>query len=254
MADNPSKKSWMEGLNPSQSANARAAQPVSGAAQRAAPAPPFGLGLTSDRLRIRMVERLAAEGIGNQPVLAALREIPRHLFVDEGLASRAYENSSLPIGHAQTISQPYIVARMSEVLCDGRRLRRVLEIGTGCGYQAAILSRIADQVFSIERIRALHERAHTNLRALQLDNLRLIYGDGMLGLPDEAPFDGMLVAAAAETLPSTLLTQLRIGGRLVAPFGTTDQTLCLIVRTAENQWSRTPLEAVRFVPLKPGLL
>ncbi len=214
---------------------------------------PSGVGLASERLRAHMVERLRESGIRNANVLAAMGLIERHRFVDEALASRAYENTALPIGHAQTISQPYIVARMTELLLAGEApMDKVLEIGTGCGYQAAILSRVVKEVYSIERIRALHDRARSNLRPFRLPNLRLVYGDGLLGVPDAAPFDAMLIAAAADDLPRGLLEQLRIGGRALAPLGNQEQSLCLIVRTAEQTWSRMELEPVRFVPLLSG--
>lgn len=218
--------------------------------------------LTSERMRHRMVERLAASGIRHPAVLAAMRRVPRHRFVDEGLASRAYDDTALPIGHAQTISQPYVVARMTELVMSdlpvAPREARVLEIGTGCGYQAAVLAEIFGEVYSIERIRALHERARDNLRALRVPNLRLVYGDGLAGIPDVAPFDAMLVAAAGDALPDALLHQLRIGGRALAPLAVDpgragEQTLCLFVRTSRNTWSTTLLDAVRFVPLLAGL-
>ncbi len=215
-----------------------------------------------DRLRERMVERLVASGIRHPAVLAAMRTTPRHRFVDEGIASRAYDDTALPIGHAQTISQPYVVARMTELILSdlpvAPRQARVMEIGTGCGYQAAVLATTVGEVYSIERIRALHDRARDNLRALRVPNLRLVYGDGLKGLPAEAPFDAMLIAAAGESLPDALLDQLKVGGRALAPLTTSrvrngEQTLCLIVRTARSGWSTTLLDAVRFVPLIAGL-
>ena len=219
-------------------------------------------GLTPERMRERMVERLAASGVRHPAVLAAMRAVPRHRFVDEGLSSRAYDDTALPIGHAQTISQPYVVGRMTElVIADlpvPPRQARVLEIGTGCGYQAAVLAQVVGEVYSIERIRALHDRARDNLRALRVPNLRLVYGDGLLGLPDAAPFDAMLIAAAGDALPDELLDQLKLGGRVLAPLATRpgrsgEQTLCLFVRTGRSDWSTTLLDAVRFVPLRPGL-
>ncbi len=217
--------------------------------------------LNPDRLRERMVERLRASGIRHPAVLAAMAKTPRHRFVDEGLASHAYEDTALPIGHAQTISQPYVVARMTELVVVDlpvpARSARVLEIGTGCGYQAAVLAEVVGEVYSIERIRALHDRARDNLRALRMPNLRLVHGDGLAGLPGAAPFDAMLIAAAGDALPDALLDQLRVGGRVLAPLATGrsragDQTLCLFVRTGRATWSTTLLDAVRFVPLKPG--
>ena len=219
-------------------------------------------GLTPERMRERMVERLATSGIRHPAVLAAINAVPRHRFVDEGLSSRAYDDTALPIGHAQTISQPYVVGRMTElVLADlpvAPRLARVLEIGTGCGYQAAVLAQVVGEVYSIERIRALHDRARDNLRALRIPNLRLVHGDGLLGLPDVAPFDAMLIAAGGDALPDALLDQLKIGGRALAPLALTrgragEQTLCLFVRTGRDDWSTTLLDAVRFVPLRPGV-
>ena len=218
--------------------------------------------LNPDRMRERMVERLVASGIRHPAVLAAMRSTPRHRFVDEGLASRAYDDTALPIGHAQTISQPYVVARMTELilaelpLAAGRS--RVLEIGTGCGYQAAVLAHVVGEVFSIERIRALHDRARDNLRALRVPNLRLVYGDGLKGLPEVAPFDAILIAAAGPALPDALLEQVKVGGRALAPIaigrgGPGEQTLCLFVRTGAANWSTTLLDAVRFVPLRPGI-
>ncbi len=217
--------------------------------------------LNPDRQRERMVERLKASGIRHPAVLAAMGKTPRHRFVDEGLGSHAYEDTALPIGHAQTISQPYVVARMTElVVADlpvAVRSARVMEIGTGCGYQAAVLAAVVGEVYSIERIRALHDRARDNLRALRMPNLRLVYGDGLVGLPDAAPFDAMLIAAAGDALPDALLDQLKVGGRVLAPLSTGrsragEQTLCLIVRTGRSTWSTTLLDAVRFVPLRHG--
>jgi protein-L-isoaspartate(D-aspartate) O-methyltransferase len=218
--------------------------------------------LNPERARERMVERLVASGISLPAVLAAMAAVPRHRFVDEGLASRAYDDTPLPIGHAQTISQPYVVARMTELVTTGLPVApgaaRVLEIGTGCGYQAAVLAQVVGEVYSIERIRALHDRARDNLRALRVPNLRLVYGDGLLGLPDQAPFDAMLIAAAGDALPEGLLDQLKVGGRALAPLTTGPgrtggQTLCLFVRTGRSAWSTTLLDAVRFVPLRPGI-
>jgi protein-L-isoaspartate(D-aspartate) O-methyltransferase len=218
--------------------------------------------LNPDRMRERMVERLAASGIRHPAVLAAMGHTPRHRFVDEGLASRAYDDTALPIGHAQTISQPYVVARMTELILSelpvAARSARVMEIGTGCGYQAAVLAQVVGEVYSIERIRALHDRARDNLRALRVPNLRLVYGDGLLGLPDAAPFDAMLIAAAGDALHDALLDQLKVGGRALAPLTTGrgragEQTLCLFVRTGRSSWSTTLLDAVRFVPLRPGI-
>ena len=211
-------------------------------------------GLNSERLRGAMVARLRKAGIVDELVLSAMQAIPRHHFIDEALASRAYEDASLPIGHGQTISQPWIVARMIQTARANRPLARVLEVGTGCGYQAAVLSGVAQEVYSIERIRALHDFARDRLRPLRLTRVRLALGDGMLGLPSAAPFDAIVVAAAGMAIPDALAEQLAIGGRLVAPEGTTEQRLILIERTGARSWKRSELEAVRFVPLRPGVV
>jgi len=210
--------------------------------------------LVSDAVRRAMVQRLSQQGVADPKVLAAMEAVPRHLFVEPGLASQAYIDASLPIGYHQTISQPYIVARMIEVMRDGieGKMSRVLEIGTGCGYQAAVLAQVAEQVYSIERIRPLHEQARSNLRALLIPNLRLHYGDGMLGFPQLAPFDGIILAAAGLEVPQALLDQLAIGGRLVAPVGARNQVLRLIRRIKRNEWTTETLERCHFVPLRPG--
>ncbi|WP_075258822.1 protein-L-isoaspartate(D-aspartate) O-methyltransferase [Herbaspirillum camelliae] len=211
--------------------------------------------LASEAVRKAMVARVAKQGVADAKVLAALEAVPRHMFVEPGLASQAYIDASLPIGHHQTISQPYIVARMIEIMRQNRhggRLDRVLEIGTGCGYQAAVLSRVAGEVYSIERIKPLHELAKTNLRPLRVANIRLHYGDGMLGLPQVAPFDGIILAAAGLEVPQALLEQLAVGGRLVAPVGERQQVLELIERVGPRDWRRTTLEQCHFVPLRPG--
>jgi protein-L-isoaspartate(D-aspartate) O-methyltransferase len=213
-----------------------------------------GIGMTSPRTRARMVERLREQGIRDARVLEAMAAVPRHLFVEEALASRAYEDSALPIGFGQTISQPYVVARMIEILVENREMKKVLEVGTGCGYQAAVLAHIAAEVYSIERIRALHERARANLRALRLANLRLAHGDGAAGLEKAAPFDAILVAAAARELPQALLPQLARGGRMVLPLrgpGAEAQRLVLIEH-GRTGYTKTALYPVRFVPLQAG--
>jgi protein-L-isoaspartate(D-aspartate) O-methyltransferase len=210
-----------------------------------------GIGMTSARTRGRLIERLRGEGIKDETVLAAMNEIPRHIFIDEALATRAYDDVSLPIGHGQTISQPYIVARMTEVLRNGRQLNRVLEIGTGCGYQAAVLSRVAKEVYSLERILPLYERARKTLRELKVSNVNLRYTDGSAGLPDYAPFDGIIMTCAAPALSATLREQLAVGGRMVLPMGTQEQYLYLIERD-ENGFRESRLEAVKFVPLVMG--
>jgi protein-L-isoaspartate(D-aspartate) O-methyltransferase len=213
-----------------------------------------GIGMTSQRTRERMVERLRKDGICDERVLAAMAAVPRHVFVDEALASRAYEDDALPIGFGQTISQPYVVARMIEALARGRELGKVLEVGTGCGYQAALLASLAREVYSIERIRELHEKARANLRALRLSNLRLVHGDGTLGIEKAAPFDSIVVAAAAPQRPQALLGQLARGGRMILPLrepGARAQRLVLIERSGRG-FTETALDPVRFVPLVSG--
>lgn len=214
-----------------------------------------GIGMTSQRTRLRMVDRLRAKGIRDERVLAAMAAVPRHLFVDEALASRAYEDTALPIGFSQTISQPYVVARMIESLLDDRGLpQKVLEVGTGCGYQAAVLAQLAREVYSVERIRGMLERARANLRAMRLSNLRLTHGDGNLGLEQAAPFDAIVVAAAAPVVPQALLRQLARGGRMVLPLKAGPrgaQRLMLYERDARG-FSETLLEEVLFVPLEAG--
>ncbi|MFM0505553.1 protein-L-isoaspartate(D-aspartate) O-methyltransferase [Paraburkholderia caffeinilytica] len=215
------------------------------------------LALTSERVRERMVERLRANGVTDQRVLNAMSVVPRHMFVDPGLAAQAYEDAALPIGHHQTISKPSVVARMIELAAAGRALNNVLEIGTGCGYQAAVLSQVARDVYSIERIKPLSERAKTNLRPLRIPNIRLHYGDGRLGLPLAAPFDAIVIAAAGLDVPQALLEQLAIGGRLVAPVGSQEgqnQVLTLVERLGPAQWRESRLDRVFFVPLKSGVI
>ncbi|WP_150619596.1 protein-L-isoaspartate(D-aspartate) O-methyltransferase [Pandoraea horticolens] len=216
---------------------------------------PDGIGLTSDRVRARMAERVAASGVKHPGVLAALATVPRHGFVDAALANQAYEDAALPIGHGQTISKPSVVGRMIELLLGGGRpLEKVLEIGTGCGYQAAVLSCVARDVYSIERVRPLHERAKANLRPLRVPNIRLHYGDGRLGLPAVAPFDGIVIAAAGLEIPDALIDQLAVGARLIAPVGGEQQILTLIERIGARQWRETQLDRVLFVPLKSGII
>ena len=235
-------------------------KPASAKAERSA-APNVALNsamaLTSERVRERMVERLRANGVTDQRVLNAMSVVPRHMFVDPGLATQAYEDAALPIGHHQTISKPSVVARMIELAAAGRPLISVLEIGTGCGYQAAVLSQVARDVYSIERIKPLYERAKTNLRPLRIPNIRLHYGDGRIGLPAAAPFDAIVIAAAGLDVPQALLEQLAIGGRLVAPVGSQDgqaQVLTLVERTGPAQWRESRLDRVFFVPLKSGVI
>ena len=210
--------------------------------------------MVSEAIRRAMVQRVAKQGVQDPMVLGALEAVERHRFIDEALSAQAYIDASLPIGHSQTISQPYIVGRMIEVMRNGAKLQRVLEIGTGCGYQAAVLSCLATDVYSIERIKPLHELAKTNLRPMRIPNLRLHYGDGMLGLPQAAPFDGIILAAAGLEVPQALLEQLSIGGRLVAPVGAHVQHLQLITRLGKAEWRSETLEACHFVPLRPGTI
>lgn len=210
-----------------------------------------GIGMTSQRTRMRMVQRLRTQGIKDERVLGAFAEVERHIFVDEALAHRAYEDTALPIGFGQTISQPWIVARMLELAGAGAGIASVLEIGTGCGYQAALLARLVRHVYSVERIQALQARARRNLHALAITNVRLKHADGHIGLKESAPFDAIIMAAAATHVPDALLEQLGPGGRLVMPLGTEEQRLTVITRDAEG-FSRQQLEPVRFVPLLPG--
>lgn len=211
------------------------------------------LGLNSERSRDRMIARLRDQGITNETVLAAMRAVPRHLFVDEGLASRAYDDAALPIGHQQTISQPWVVARMISVLLEGGAPAKVLEVGAGCGYQAAVLAHVAREVHTVERIHGLYEMARRNVQKLRLPGrVRVVFGDGMAGLPGSAPFDAIIVAAAGLEIPAALLEQLTPGGRLIAPEGGSVQHLVLIERTGPASWRRQTLDAVRFVPLRHG--
>lgn len=208
--------------------------------------------MTSQRTRDRLVRRLRAEGIADARVLDAIARTPRHLFVDEALASRAYEDTALPIGYGQTISQPYIVARMTEALAAAPTPQKVLEIGTGCGYQTAVLASLVPKVYTVERIGALLDQARRRLRALGVRNVRYRHGDGAQGWSEQAPFDAILVAAAPDEIPPALLQQLGPAGRLVIPAGPPGgQWLLEVVRTAEG-FERRTLGAVSFVPLRGG--
>jgi protein-L-isoaspartate(D-aspartate) O-methyltransferase len=218
---------------------------------------PAGVGLDSQTVRSRMVEKLAKQGVQDTAVLAAMGQVERHRFVDTALANQAYEDTSLPIGLGQTISKPNVVARMLELLREGKgageRLGRVLEIGTGCGYQAAVLSHLAGEVYSIDRLRGLHEKARENLRHFRLANVHLLFGDGMAGFAKGAPYAAIIAAAGGEAIPPAWVEQLAVGGRLVAPMQTASgqQALVVIDKTAQGI-RQTVLEAVHFVPLKSG--
>ena len=213
-----------------------------------------GIGMTSQRTRERLIERLYEEGLSNPHVLEVIRRTPRHLFVDEALAHRAYEDTALPIGHNQTISQPYIVGRMTELLLAAGPLDRVLEIGTGCGYQTAVLAQLVERVFTVERIQALQDRAKERLAELNLRNVVYRWGDGWEGWSALAPYNGIMVTAAAAEVPQALLDQLAIGGRLVIPVGAGDEQELLLIVREEDGFSRHVLDAVRFVPLLQGPL
>ena len=236
---------------------------AAGPAPAPAPAPPAGApsgyGLDSQAVRERMVHKLAGQGVTDRRVLAAMQAVQRHRFVDSALVNQAYEDTSLPIGLGQTISKPSVVARMIELLLGGRtaaggKLGRVLEIGTGCGYQAAVLSHVAAEVYSIERLRGLHERARENLRAFRLPNVHLLFGDGMAGFAKGAPYAGIIAAAGGEAVPAAWTEQLAVGGRIVAPtlMPTGQQALVVMERTS-REMKQTVLEPVHFVPLKSGI-
>lgn len=211
-----------------------------------------GIGMTSQRTRNRLVQRLRESGIKDDAVLNVIAKTPRHLFVDEALAHKAYEDTALPIGQGQTISQPYTVARMTEVLLAAGPVRRVLEVGTGSGYQTAVLSPLVEQVYSVERIEALHRKADQRLRQLNITNVHLSLSDGSCGWRQHAPYEGILAAAAPEEVPQALLDQLSEGGRMVLPVGGEKQQLVLIIRRG-NHFSRKVLEPAKFVPFLPGV-
>lgn len=244
---------------PAGAAKAGAAVPVSGRVQappaRSAPTS-SGLGMDSQAVRTAMVHKLRLQGITHAAVLGAMQAVERHRFVDSALVNQAYEDTSLPIGLGQTISKPNVVARMIELLCQGRseKLGRVLEIGTGCGYQAAVLSHVSREVYSIERLRGLHEKARENLRWFRLSNLHLLFGDGMVGYERGAPYAAIIAAAGGIAIPQAWIDQLAVGGRLVAPAVTSTghQNLVVIDKTADGL-IRSELEAVHFVPLKSGV-
>ena len=212
-----------------------------------------GIGMTSARTRERLIERLKEEGIRSEAVLNRIREVPRHLFVDEALSSRAYEDTALPIGHGQTISQPYVVAKMTEAVISGGRPSKVLEIGTGCGYQTAILAGLAGTVYTVERIGPLIKRARERLSKLGIHNVRFRHGDGWQGWKANAPYDAIIVTAAPPETPAALLEQLADGGRLVIPVGPRSHQELLEIRRVGNQFEESLLGHVIFVPLLPGL-
>ena len=211
-----------------------------------------GIGMTSRRTRMRLVQRLRESGIESERVLEVIGQIPRHIFLDEALSHRAYEDTALPIGYSQTLSQPYIVARMTELLL-AHEPARVLELGTGSGYQTSVLSQLFEEVYSVERIRPLQERARDRLRQLNIRNVMLKHADGGMGWPERGPFDGIIVTAAPADVPKELLDQLADGGVLIAPVGEHDQVLVEIVRTGES-FERRELEPVKFVPLLGGVV
>jgi len=211
-----------------------------------------GIGMTSQRTRARMIERLREQGIRDERVLTAMASVPRHVFLEAAVAHRAYEDTALPLGFGQTISQPYVVARMLELLIAGRELGKTLEVGAGCGYQAAVLAMLTKQVYAVERIAPLLARARENLRQIGLTQIRLKHADGINGLPEAAPFDTIIVAAASAGVPKALVEQLAPGGRLMVPVGILDQALCLVERGA-GRLVETRFDPVRFVPLLPGV-
>lgn len=212
-----------------------------------------GIGMTSQRTRSRLVQRLKDQGISDQQVLDVMGNTPRHIFIDEALSHRAYEDTALPIGFNQTISQPYIVARMTEILlADGPR-ERVLEVGTGSGYQTTVLAQLVDKVLSVERIKPLQEKARQRFSLLKIRNVSLKHSDGGMGWAERGPFDGIMVTAAPEEVPPELLIQLAVGGRLVIPVGgTQNQQLKLVIRVSETDYETSVLEGVKFVPLLSG--
>ncbi len=212
-----------------------------------------GIGMTSRRTRERMINRLIEQGISSHKILDAMRNVPRHLFMDNALASRAYEDTALPIGHGQTISQPYIVAKMTELLVDHQHMKSVLEIGTGCGYQTAVLAQLVDYVYSVERIEPLYRQAKNRLWDLQVRNVSYLHSDGGWGWPEKAPYDGILVAAAPPEIPQALLDQMAIGGIMLIPIGKERgvQELQRVIRT-ETGYEVESLEPVSFVPFLSG--
>lgn len=246
-------------LDLSSSPTAPPARRTGPSATALAPQKPSGVGLDSAAVRLRMIQLLKKQGVTDEVVLTAMATIERHRFVDSALVNQAYEDTSLPIGLGQTISKPGVVARMIALLREGQtgKLGRVLEIGTGCGYQAAVLSLVAREVYSIERLRGLHDKARDNLRHFRLPNVHLLFGDGMIGYPQGAPYSAIIAAAGGEAVPNAWIDQLAIGGRLVAPVVTKGQAgtgqALLVLDKAETGIRQTLLEAVHFVPLKSGV-
>ena len=212
-----------------------------------------GIGMTSQRTRMRMVERLRAQGIRDEAVLAAMGEVPRHIFVDEALSSRAYEDMALPLGYGQTISSPHTVARMTELARNGRLLGKVLEIGTGCGYQSAVLCRVAKQVYSMERLAVLIRKARRNLREAGVSNIHLRHGDGHAGMPEVAPFDAIVMTAAAARAPDALLEQLSVGGRMILPIERNEEQHLFVIERTDMGIVERRMDPVVFVPLLPGV-
>jgi protein-L-isoaspartate(D-aspartate) O-methyltransferase len=212
-----------------------------------------GIGMTSQRTRLRLVERLRAQGIKDEKVLAVIGEVPRHLFIDEALSSRAYDDIALPVGFGQTISSPHTVARMTELARAGGKLNKVLEIGTGCGYQATVLARVAKEVYSIERIAALLATARKHFRELRVTNVRLRHGDGLAGMPEVAPFDAIVMTAATTHVPGDLIDQLVLGGRIVLPIARNGEQRLYVIERSAHGYIERKMDAVKFVPLLPGL-
>ena len=248
------------------SATGLAAESAGGVAARARPAKNQVLNETDWAVptapRMALVKRLRDKGIRSEAVLNAIARVPRERFIDEALWSRAYQDDALPIGHGQTISQPFVVARMIEAILPASagkdsRFKRILEVGTGCGYQAAVLAQLADEVYSIERIKALYDKARANLRPLRIPNVRLALGDGYLGLPDAAPFDAVIVAAAAPALPEALVQQLKRGGKMIIPVGSCAQGAAQQLKLIDKRGMTViekQLDLVRFVPMLNGLV
>lgn len=237
-------------------AKAGASTPSGGLTPKRPPTGWLNTGLSSERTRARMVERLMRQGIRHSRVLEAMRQVPRHQFVDEALASRAYEDTALPIGHQQTISQPFVVARVIELalneVADLDRPLKALEVGGGCGYQAAIMSHCFDRVISVERIKALADLARMNLRSIRRSNLKLVYGDGLVVAAAEGPFNVILCSAGMTSLPSELVHQLAVGGVLVAPVGEPEQHLTVVRRQGESEFDSKAFDMVRYVPVLRG--